>query len=196
MRANLPAGVSGFRQTLTPLDERRSRSCGEWRILELVSMSQAPFEVHLEWSAGDDHGMTARIVVPRATRISIFASWIQVEMANRAAVANDVICTVAPGYAVTHNQWEESGAGNLDNEAVATIDVSIPPFAAAFQVHTQKAGDLPLVGIEVYDGLGTQRLGLSADLQPDGGVALGSAHRLVLKVPSGVAYRVVFLLTL
>ena len=199
MRASLPAAtglVPEPRQTLTPLNERRSSSCGEWRILELISATQAPFEVFLSWSAGDDNGMNARIVVPRATRISIFAAWIQVEMANRASVANDVICTGAPGYAVTSNQWEESGAGNLDNDLPVSVDVPIPPFAHAFQVHTEKAGDLPLVGIEVYDGLGTQRLGISADLQPDGGVALGSAHRLTLKVSSSVKWRVVFLLTI
>ena len=194
MRARLPVGTA--RQSLTPLDERRDASCGKWRILELVSLSQAPFEVYLEWSAGDDHGMSARIVVPRATRLSVFAAWIQVEMANRAAVENNVICTVAPGYAVTHNHWEESGSGDQDRDIVVDVEVAIPPFAHAFQVHTQKAADLPLVGIELYDGLGAQRLGLTADLQPDGGVALGAAHRLVLKVPAAVVWRVVFLLTL
>ena len=195
MRADLPAAPGpgpGPLTELTPLRQRREDSCGEWRILELVSVdSPAPFEAHLEWNAGDGAGMAVRIVVPRATRISVFASWIRVQVANRCSRKNTVLCVVTPGYAVTTNQWEEQGVG-----ADGAVEVPIPPFAASFQLSTAMAADLPLVGIALEDGQGERRLGLTADLQPDGGILLGCAHRLTVTAPTGVVWRVVFSLSL
>jgi hypothetical protein len=133
------------------------------------------------------------VIVPRSTRICLFASWIGVEATNRSNTDNSVICTISDGYGVTSNQWEESGAGV---DGAQPVVVPIPPFASHFQLFTTVATDLPVVGIVATDGQGAVRMSCTGDQQSDGPMPLGCTAQLKVQAPDGVRWTVVFMLTL
>jgi hypothetical protein len=168
-----------------------------WRIIEVSGNGVTPFEVELSWSAGTGSGARARMVVARGTRVCVFARALRVRVANLGNAVNRVGVTVADGFAPTANQWEVRGGGAEQvGGGGGPQEVPIPPFADRFRVETADPVQLPLVVFEVQDGLGTVRNKLSGDKQPGAGNPLGAAGKLIVTVPAGIAWRVVFYLVL
>ncbi len=109
-------------------DLLRAEACaGAWRIVEAFSASGGPFELLVAWSGGDGVGQEARLTVPRATRLAVYASSMTVRVANLVPVENRVGCSVADGYCVSANQYEVRGV--VPSSASPPIPVAIPPFA-------------------------------------------------------------------
>jgi len=178
---------------LTLVDLLRAEACGgAWRIVEAYSASGGPFELHASWSGGDGMGQEAKITVPRATRVAIFASSLSLRVANLSGAENRVGCNVADGYCVSANQYEVRGLG--DQNLPGTL--AIPPFATHFRVDCSDDTQLPALGIKVYDGVGNVTVDLLGDQQPSPGVPLGAAGKVEVAVPSGLRFRGVFLLSI
>ncbi len=165
---------------------------GAWRIVELFSVSGAPFEVELAWSSGSGAGAKARLTVARATRVSVFARSLRVRAANLSAEENRVGVTVADGHAVTRNVLEVRGA-LVENAPQA---LSVPAFATGVRLELADVALLPGATVLVYDGQGTLRSSTTGDEQPSAGVPLGGAGKLEMNAAGGAAYRAIFHLAL
>lgn len=176
-------------------DLLRAEACaGAWRIVEAFSASGGPFELLVAWSGGDGVGQEARLTVPRATRLAVYASSMTVRVANLVPVENRVGCSVADGYCVSANQYEVRGV--VPSSAAAPIPVAIPPFATNVRVDVSDVFLLESVRIQILDGLGAPRAAIRGDQQPLSGLPLGAAAGLQLLVPPGLAWRAVFQLSI
>lgn len=164
--------------------------CGAWRIFELFA-NKGPFEVRLEWSAGDGAGQSAKVTVSRATRLSIFASTFTVRTANLTGVENRIGCNVSDGYAVSSNQFEVRLTGG---ETALAVD--IPPFATHVRVDCADRTQLSSIIISALDGVALVRSQVAGNVQPDAGLPLGGARSLSISVPSALRVRVVFTLSI
>lgn len=182
---------------LTFVDLLRGESgCGAWRIVEAYSASGGPFELYAAWSGGDGMGQEAKITVPRATRFSVFASSLSLRVANLSGSENRVGCNVADGYCVSANQYEVRGTGLQLAAVLASLPLTVPPFATHFRVDCADDTQLPSLGIKVYDGVGNVTVDLTGDKQPSPGVPLGAAGRVEVAAPDGLRFRGVFLLSI
>ncbi len=198
MRAALPPLLPGLDPAwvrLTPLDRAR---CGaaRWRILELSSVQtpvNRPFRARLCWSTDSDSDLKARVLVPRGTRICVYAASIVVEVQNASNAENTAICTIADGYAVTANQWEELGIGAGEGAAQS---MEIPPFAQYLRVDCDSATKLQDVEIRILDGENRLRVHLTGAQQPSPGVPIGEANAITVTAPAGMVFRATFLLAL
>lgn len=185
--APLSGGSVSYRTLLNP-----SALSEAWRIIELFSSTGAPFNVLLNWSAGQGAGATAWITVARSTRVAVYARAVTIQVGNLSLAENTVTATIADGYADTHNQWElRSALVNLTPAAVG-----IPPFSRAFRVELADSSLLSTLEIRVYDGSGVLCSHTLGDAQPESGIPLGGAGALEIESPSDVEYRVVFYLRL
>ena len=160
-----------------------------WRIVELFSGSDLPFDAELAWSAGSGAGASARVTVARAARVAVFARSVRIAATNRADVVNRVGVPVADGFAATRNSWEHA-ASHL---AVSTIPV--PPFAESVRVELADPALSPLATVRVLDGLGAVVAAYPVDQQPALGVPVGGARALELDLAAPVSFRAVFTLS-
>jgi hypothetical protein len=161
-----------------------------WRIIEAFSRTGVPFALDASWSAGSGSGANARITVCRSARVCVFARALELRAANLASVENRVGVTVADGYAVTENQWEEPGGPGQGEQ-----DVVIPPFASRVRVDVADTTVLATTIVRLYDGLGTLRTRLPAS-SLGAGLLVGNAGRMTVQVPSNINWRSVFVLGL
>ena len=176
---------------LTPINAVKCKHA-RWRIIEFSSVSGLPFRAKVVWSTGEDSGLEAQILVPRGTRLCVYAADLRIEVQNAADLVNAVICTVADGYAVTQNQYEYALEG-VDGTAV---EVGIPPFAAFVRVDCADNARFSAVLLRIYDGANNVRLMLTGPEQPFPGVPLGEARRITVVAPAGLQLRATFLLSL
>ena len=160
-----------------------------WRIVELFSGSDLPFDAELAWSAGSGAGASARVTVARAARVAVFARSVRIAATNRADAVNRVGVTVADGFAATRNAWEHAAA----HVAVSTIP--IPPFAESVRVDLADPALAPLAAVRVLDGLGAVVAAYPVDQQPALGVPVGGARALELDLAAPVSFRAVFTLS-
>lgn len=173
-------------------DLLRGEACaGLWRIVEVYTASQAPFELYASWSGGDGMGQEVRMTVARATRFSVFASSLNVRVANLAGTENRVGCNTSEGYCVSSNQYEVRGTG--DGSALAVL---IPPFATHFRVDVADESQLPSTTVRVLDAQGLLRAEITGDAQPDQGLPLGGASAIEVVAPSNIDFRGVFTLSI
>ena len=162
-----------------------------WRIVELFSGSDLPFDAELAWSAGSGAGASARVTVARAARVAVFARSVRIAATNRADVVNRVGVTVADGFAATRNSWEHA-ASHL---ATATSPIPVPPFAESVRVELADPALSPLATVRVLDGLGAVVAAYPVDQQPALGVPVGGARALELDLAAAVSFRAVFTLS-
>ena len=178
---------------LSFVDLLRAEACGgAWRIVEAYSASGGPFELHAAWSGGEGMGQEAKITVPRATRLSVYASSLSLKVANLSERPNRVGCNVADGYCVSGNQFEVRGVGAIN----APPDLTIPPFATHLRVDCADRSHLSSLVVKVYDGVGVLQAEVLGDEQPNPGLPLGGAGRITLVAPDDLRFRGVFLLSI
>jgi len=163
-----------------------------WRIIEIFSLSAAPFEVRLVWSSGGGSGANAKITVSRASRICVFARGLRIRVANLSNVENRVGVTVADGHTRTRNQWEVRGTVTEDTAE----GIEIPPFAERLRLDLSDPTTITSAEIEVYDGQDILRSRTIASAQPSDGLPVGGAGKVEVTIPSSIDYRVVFTLSL
>ena len=184
--AHVPPADPAFRDLL------RGEACaGLWRIVEVFTASQAPFELHASWSGGDGMGQEVRMTVARATRFAVFASSLNVRVANLAGTENRVGCNTSEGYCVSCNQYEVRGTG--DGSALSVL---IPPFATHFRVDVSDESQLSSTTVRVLDAQGLLRAEITGDAQPDQGLPLGGASAIEVVAPSNIDFRGVFTLSI
>lgn len=162
-----------------------------WRVVEVFS-TVGPVEVELSWSGGDASGQSARLTVPRAARVSVFASSLTVRVANLTDAPNGVTCGVSDGYCVASCFQELRDTGVADTP----LELDIPPFATAVSVGCADKAQLSNITVTLTDGLGDVRVELSADELPVGGLPLGGAKTVSVLAPAALRFRVVFHLSL
>ena len=184
--AHVPPADPVFRDLL------RGEACGGvWRIVEVYSASQAPFELHASWSGGDGVGQEARMTVARATRFAVYASSLSVRVANLSNAENRVGCNTSEGYCVSANQYEVRGTGDG-----AALPVLIPPFATHFRVDVADESQLASTTLRVLDAQGLTRAEITGDAQPDLGLPLGGAGAIEVVAPTNIDFRGVFTLSI
>lgn len=163
-----------------------------WRIVEVFSKSGLPFDLHLAWASGGGSGAEAKVTVARSARICVYARSMRLVAENLCDKPNRVGVTVADGYAVTRNQWEQRGAV-VEGSPLA---LQVPPFAETFRVELADPTTLASTLIRLRDGVGTTRALFSALLQPAAGIPVGGAATVEVSGNDNVDARVVFHLSL
>lgn len=177
------AGALAFRSLLSS-----EAQLGAWRVVELWSVPRRPFEVRLEWAAGQGAGSHAWVTVPTAVRLGIYARAIGVRVANLSNQDNRVGVTVADGFLQSRNQYEVRGSLGAGG-ATALV---IPPFAERVRLELSDPALYATTQIQAFDAQGVLRGVTMGDAQPDQGVPLGGAGSLMV-VSAGVAdFRAVF----
>ncbi len=170
-----------------------------WRVIELLSLSSAPFEAKLSWSAGEGSGASALVSVARSARVAVWATSVQIEAANLVNASHRVMATVADSdsFVQTRNQHEVRGESTGDRQDFTT-DIPIPPFSSRLSVYiADGTADLDAWYLLVYDGQGTLRSATPLSAIPDGGLEVGSAGAIALYSGGAVAaWRAVFTLSL
>ncbi|MCB9764969.1 MAG: hypothetical protein H6739_34670 [Alphaproteobacteria bacterium] len=186
-RSTLPPGDGDLRWS--PLLSGEDARDG-WRIVEARSARGAPFALRLGWSSAQASGGQAWVCAPHATRVCVFARSLRVEAANRAEPENRVSVTVADGFALTANQWEEHAV----TDPVAAL--AVPPFATHLWVGVDQPDLRPYTVLRLLDGMGTVRESLRLDALPPGGLPLGATHRVEVQADDPVHLRATFTLAL
>jgi len=186
--AAVPVAGTGPAHSLLRMEDDE----GQWRLVELFSLSGAPFDVQLSWSAGSGSGSQAWLSVGRASRVSVFARSLAVEVRNRSGRENRVGATVSDGFIATENVLEVVGEA-APGQAVR---LELPPFARRLWLSAGEAGHLEAGQVSLYDGQGVRRAVVSASELPASGLVLGAAEGLELSFESATAYRALFSLSL
>jgi hypothetical protein len=159
-----------------------------WRLVELVSASRAPFEAEVGWtSSGSPIPPEVRLTVASAARVCIFARAVGVGAKNLANRPNEVRVAVADGFAVTRNVLERTGAGTGADQPL-----DVPPFAQRVGLDVADISVAASSMLRLEDGQGVERAARPVDSQPDGGLPVGGTARVIVLVPAGVQWRVVY----
>jgi hypothetical protein len=124
--------------------------------------------------------------------VCVFARSLTLRAANLSSTANRVGVTVADGFALTANVWEQRDTC----DGVTPVQVPVPPFAYTFGVLLADRTLLPGTVISVFDGAGTLRSQTSGASQPDSGIPVGGAGRIEVLTSSATNLRGVFQLSL
>ncbi len=161
------------------------------RIVDL--QGGAPFDAELSWSAGNGLGNTARLSLARAGRVCVFARTLRVTITNQGSDANDVNVSVGDGYAQTRNFKEHLGQGNQQFQPF-----EVPPFALNVRADTEDALKRSLSTLRLVDAFGNVSTTLTLDQLPPGGLPVGLARTVEIKVigQGPLRYRVAFELAL
>ncbi len=150
-----------------------------WRLLEVFSLNDRPFDLRLRWDSGGGAGDPIRVTVARSTRVCVWSQGFRVSIANLATNGvNKIeghIATLSEPIA-THNFWETT-------QAIVADTVFTPP-----DMSRTVRFDCPIAAqaaskLKLLDG-GGNLVGewLWAD-QPSGGIPLGGC-RTVHVTPS------------
>ncbi len=170
-----------------------------WRVVELISLTGAPLEARLSWSAGEGSGASALVSVARSARVAVWATAVQIEAINLASRENRVMATVADSdsFVQTRNQHEVRGESTEDRQGFTT-DIPIPPFSTRLSVYlADGTADLDAWFLLVTDGQEVLRSATPLSAIPDGGLEIGSAGGISLySGGAAAAWRAVFTLSL
>ncbi len=179
----------------TPLISTEAQE-DEWRIVELISTNNLPFEAEITWGNGSGAGASITISVARSTRICIYARSISIRVANLVANTfpfngdNAVRVNISDGHDNTKNQMDI--INRLDT-GVGTEEVPIPNFASWFRL---ELADPTAAGatsfVELISPLGGVMSKTFYADQPSQGTPIGAAVAMLVHADSG--YRVVFYL--
>ena len=187
-----------YQTMLSGQEACEGESRGRWRIIELLSQTGKPFEAKLAWTAGNGGNLHTRITVAHATRVGLFARYLDVRIANLASAENTVSGVVAPArtFVQTHNQFEIRGDKPVPHLGALT-DLYIPPFAERLHFYLTDYASRASWAIAVTDAQGVLRSYTTADTIPDEGLCVGGAG--LIQVSGGAQtgqWRAVFTLSL
>ncbi len=196
--ASLVAGLAGPEvEVLTA--HSMGQGDGDWRIVDLWSDENSPWEARLVWSGGGGAQRSALLDVPRCTRVCVHATMLQVFGSNLSTSSPiSAVAAIADGQCDTENQWTVRGAGVQDIAGGAgVVDVAPPPWAKFARLELSDSALLSTSFIELRDVNGTTRGRYAADKQPCPGAPIGDAATVRCDLPAGTfADRLVFLLHL
>ena len=175
-----------------PIDVLRTEAQGAaWRLIELCSASQLPFDAYLSWSSGSGSISTARLTVATGTRVCVYARTLAIQAENHSSgSANKVCATVADAFATTFNQYEHRFP------SVSSKQMSIPPFTESVRVEVADHTLLSGLTIDLLDTAGVRHSRTLGSAQPDGGIPIGGARTIEVTSGTPVDLRAVFTLTL
>jgi len=180
--ASLPAGE--YVELLAPEAPRSAH-----RIVEL--WGDAPFDVSLSWTAGTSTPKEATLSVSRGARVGVFARTLVVKAANLSTSENLVGVAISDGFLASRNRRQLTGSGSGSFEELA-----LPAYAEALRLDLSDPAQLSSARIALEDAVGTRGAVVAGDAQPDAGVPVGAAGKALVLVPSGVAWRALFTLSL
>ena len=171
----------------------RAAGCGaHWRVLDLWSDTDLPFEVEIGWSAGGGAGQRALVTIARACRVVVYARDLTIWATNLTNTDNAVSVSVTDSETMvqTSNVYEvQTEAPQAGGEVTCTV----PPYARRFRLELADNSLLSTATIRLYDGSSTLRAEIPGSEQGDG-VLVGGARSITLE-DAGVA-RLVFELQL
>ncbi len=196
LTASTVAGSAGAEgEVLTAHSE--GNGDGDWRIIDLWSDEQTPWEARLAWSGGGGAQRTALFDVPKCTRICVHATMVQLFGSNLSISANiQARAAIADGQCDTENQWTVRGS-NSQVAAPSNVDVVTPPWAKFVRLELSDNNLLSTAFVELLDVNATTRGRYRADQQVAPGAPIGDAATIRCVLPAGTySYRVVFLLHL
>ena len=212
-------------KSLTPFSESASpvlllnaeSRAGAWRLIEAHSQDGNPFDLHLAWSAGAGSGAAAKVTVPNATRICVFARSLTLRAANLSSAMNRVGVNVPDGFAPTQNVWEHcgqvgtswgTGEVTLDPDLPGDADIDLdlepkpvaelPRPAFAHRMKLALADPTGLAGsyIELRDHKDALTGVIPAEMAATFGIPLGGANRILLRTSAPTAFRALFELSI
>lgn len=163
-----------------------------WRLVEAVSESKHPFELHLEWSSGNGGLRSAKLTASTACRVCVFARTVNVSAVNLTNKENRVAVAIADALLPTQNQYEYRGA----TVQLTDVDLEIPPFATHLHVELVDPTHLSDLTIRICDGTHTLCGVTVGDQQPDRGVPVGGACMIQLLSPHAEEFRAIYTLAL
>lgn len=195
--ATLPAspgaGSAGALTQITQALPALVNGPSAWRVVELWSTDNVPWQATIEWSGGAAGLRKAQVLVPRATRVCVNANALTISGANLSTVAsNNVWAAVEDGYGQYENQWVVGGA----TTQATTVEDTPPPFARFVRLELSDDSRYPTSFVELYDASGTLRARYAADKQPNPGVPVGDAAKLRAVISGATSYRFTYLLGL
>jgi len=166
----------------------------DWRVIELFSLNDSPFEADIIWTTGTGTGAHLLVTVPRATIISVSARSVTIRVASLSSSKDtkSVGVTIEDAHEVTRNIYEVAGASGVDLFFDAG---TVPPFANRVRLDISDNTVLAAAEIQLIDGSGTVRTHIMGDEQPGGGLLLGNTQSIELKVASGRDYRLIYYLS-
>ena len=171
--------------------------CEAWRIVEVSTLSNLPFEVWIDWGAGQGAGHLVKVTASRAIRVCILARYIRVRAkdlrTSNSATANTIIATVADGFLATGNTWQFEGQQPAEATELLT---DVPPFAKAVRVESSDAAAFSAGVIELLDVDGIVRSHHLISQQPGDGLPIAGTHAVRLSTMTAAPYRVVYFLTI
>lgn len=168
---------------------------GDWRVIDLWSDEDSPWVARVVWSGGGGAQRTALMDVPKATRVCVHATMIQIFGSNLSAsrVVN-ARTAIADGQCETENQLTVRGSSGSGG---GVAEIAPPPWARFFRLELSDSSSQTTTFIDMCDANGTARGRYPADKQPSSGLPIGDAATIRCTFPAGgLAYRLVFLLHL
>lgn len=131
-----------------------------WRLVHVFSEVGRAFEVSLSWSVAGAQGMSARVTVPTATRICVFARSIQVDVLSLSDDKNPVAVAIADGFMLTSNVYEvdtffDATSGGIEpfpgevegaRQVVVATPIQVPAATPANETVLPAGMDVPVPG--------------------------------------------------
>ena len=168
----------------------------DWRLVELFSASDRPFEAELVWASGTGSGGRVLLTVSRSTKACVVARSLRVRAANLHGEENRVSVNVAEpsGFVGTTNVYEEP----FTIPASESVSLELPPMARRVRVEVSDPDQAKTLAVKLLDGQAQLRSQLPSDALPAEGLYLGGSHQLQLSNAhlSQVLGRVLFTLAL
>jgi hypothetical protein len=168
----------------------------DWRLVELFSTSERPFEAELCWTSGSGAGGSALVTVSRSTQVCVVARGLRVRVSNLAGAENRVSVNVAQpsGFVGTTNVYEVP----FTVPAEESVTLGLPPMARRVRVEVADPEQAKTLSVRLLDGQGQLRSRVPGDEQPAEGLHLGGSDQLQLSNAhlAQVLGRVVFTLAL
>ena len=168
----------------------------DWRLVELFSSSDRPFEAELVWSSGSGAGGKALVTVCRSTRVCVVARALRVRVANLHGSENRVSVNVAQpsGFVGTINVYEVPFTVPGED----SLTLGLPPMARRVRVEVSDPAQAKTLTVKLQDGQAQLRSQLPSDELPAEGLYLGGSDQILLSNGhlSQVLGRVVFTLAL
>jgi len=158
-----------------------------WRLVDLFTNMDPGrvFEAELTWSAGTGGIHKARMTVPRATRVCVFARTIRCEVLNYYDAAtlpegNNVGIAISDGMDPTRNNWEYRGSPGMG----FFPDSLFPTFAQFVRLELDDPMAWATSYLRFYDESFIPRSTIYANQQPDVGIPVGDIAHLEIKADS------------
>jgi hypothetical protein len=150
----------------------------DWRLVELFSGSDRPFEAELVWSSGAGAGGRVLVTVSRSTRVCVVARSLRVRVTNLHSSENRVSVNVAQpsGFVGTVNVYEVPFLVPGED----SLTLGLPPMARRVRVEVADPEQAKTLAVGLLDGQGQLRSQVPSDALPAEGLYLGGSDQLQL----------------